>query len=563
MRKIFFMMAAVLAAIIFFLLVALPPQPKTTSGVPEQAVRDRTVAGAFHVHSTRSDGAGDKDTIATAAARAGLQFVVMTDHGDGTRAPDPPEYLHGVLCIDAVEISTDQGHYIALDMPASPYPLGGAGSAVVEDVKRLGGFGVVAHPDSAKAELSWSAWAEPVDGLEWLNADSEWRHESRRRLAGAVVSYVFRPAPVLASIFDRPESTLSRWDALTQVRPVVALAGHDAHGGVGRRAEDPTRSWSLPLPSYTASFRTFAIRTILSEPPTGRADRDARLVLDAVRTGRVFTAIDAVAQPAWIDFRVRAVSENATIGQSLMYREGSMFTVQSALPVQGRVVLRKGGVRVAESSTGRIEAAATGPGAYRVEVLAPGSPGVPPIPWLVTNPIYLRETAAISQPSDPALEVVSRVDGAGRVESDPGSRGSITSGSPSARVLEYQLRPGERVSQYAALVLPLRSPLPAFDRIVFAARSDAPMRLSVQLRFDARGGERWGRSTYVSPGGDRIIVPLADLQPLDDSAKRSSVRPDFTAATSLLFVVDLTNAAPGSKGRVDIAAVGLARPSGR
>jgi hypothetical protein len=307
---------------------------------------------------------------------------VITDHGDGTRAPDPPEYLHGVLCIDSVEISTEQGHYIALDMPASPYPLGGTGSAVVEDVKRLGGFGVVAHPDSAKAELSWSAWADPVDGLEWLNADSEWRHESRRRLARAAVSYMFRPAPVLASTFDRPESTLARWDALTQVRPVVALAGHDAHGGVARRTEDHTRSGWLPLPSYRASFRTFAIRAILSEPPTRRADRDARLVIDAVRTGRVFAAIDAIAQPAWIDFRVRAATENATMGQSLIYREGSVFTVQSALPEHGRVVLRKDGLAVGESSTGTLEATATEPGAYRVEVLSPGSPGTPPIPWL-------------------------------------------------------------------------------------------------------------------------------------------------------------------------------------
>ena len=66
----------------------------------------------------------------------------MTDHGDATRQPSPA-YINGVLCIDAVEISTNGGHVMALDMPAAPYPLGGEAAAVVEDVLRLGGMPVV------------------------------------------------------------------------------------------------------------------------------------------------------------------------------------------------------------------------------------------------------------------------------------------------------------------------------------------------------------------------------------------------------------------------------------
>src|SRR5206468_3693727 len=83
--------------------------------------------------------------IAAAAARAGLKFLVFTDHGDATRPPDRPVYRSGVLCLDAVEISTTGGHYIGIDLPAAPYPLGGDARDVVEDVKRLGGFGVAAR----------------------------------------------------------------------------------------------------------------------------------------------------------------------------------------------------------------------------------------------------------------------------------------------------------------------------------------------------------------------------------------------------------------------------------
>jgi hypothetical protein len=84
------------------------------------------VRGVYHVHSQQSDGTGTLDEIAAAAARAGLQFVVVTDHGDGTREPATPAYRSGVLCISGVEISTDGGHYVALSLPRTPYPLGGA-----------------------------------------------------------------------------------------------------------------------------------------------------------------------------------------------------------------------------------------------------------------------------------------------------------------------------------------------------------------------------------------------------------------------------------------------------
>ena len=159
----------------------------------------RTAAGAIHIHTNRSDGSGSVDDVAAAAARAGLDFIIITDHGDGTRAPDPPQYRSGVLVIDAVELSTSTGHYIAIGLPPSPYPLRGDARDVVEDVRRLGGFGIVAHPDSAKPNLQWQDWEAPFDALEWLNADTEWRDERVIPLVRALVRYPLRPAETLAS----------------------------------------------------------------------------------------------------------------------------------------------------------------------------------------------------------------------------------------------------------------------------------------------------------------------------------------------------------------------------
>ena len=233
---------AALAAVVFFLFLGCAALVIWTTPAPQASIappaaggaQGRTVRGAFHIHTTRSDGALDKRAIAAAAARAGLGFAIFTDHGDATRPPDPPEYIDGVLCIDAVEISTRDGHYVALGLAApAPYPFGGEADAVAEDVARLGGFGVAAHPDSPRAELAWTDWSVPVDGLEWLSADSEWRNEGRLRLSRAVLAYLWRPAGAMATLLDRPSANLEMWDRLGATRRVVGLAAQDAHGGFG------------------------------------------------------------------------------------------------------------------------------------------------------------------------------------------------------------------------------------------------------------------------------------------------------------------------------------------
>jgi hypothetical protein len=87
------LLLVVLAAVTIAVLppgAAVSPRTEWKPGWP-------VAKGAYHIHSARSDGTGTIDEIAAAAARAGLQFVILTDHGDGTRAPEPPSYRSSVL----------------------------------------------------------------------------------------------------------------------------------------------------------------------------------------------------------------------------------------------------------------------------------------------------------------------------------------------------------------------------------------------------------------------------------------------------------------------------------
>jgi hypothetical protein len=547
-------MAALAAAIVLFVTGPRRPAPTTPVDIGNL---DRTIRGAFHMHTTRSDGALDKPGVASAAARAGLQFAVFTDHGDATRRPEPPAYIDGVLCLDGVEISTNHGHYIAIDMPAAPYPLGGDADAVAEDVARLGGFGVVAHPGSARVELAWSAWTVPVGGLEWLNADSEWRDESSLRLLRAFIDYLWRPAGSLAELLDRPAETLERWDEMTSASPVVALAGHDAHGGLGAETGS-TRGRRVHVPSYESSFRTFALYATLSDRLTGDAAADARALMEALREGRVFTAIDAIATPAAFSFSAAAGGLEVSAGGMLPPGAGAAtFDVRAALPAGAAVRLLRNGEVVAVGSGGELRHESSRPGVYRVEVEAPRAPGRPPVPWLVSNPIYwyTEPPAEPGEPDAAPFPILPLMDRDWRVEADRESSGTVTR-SERAVELSYRLRDAVEASQFVAFVLDLPAVSGAADTIVFRARAAKPMRVSAQLRFGNDGGLRWRKSVYLD-GTDRVItIPLEALRPAD---RQVTVMPSPTRATSLLFVVDLTNAVAGAEGRLTLSDLALAR----
>ena len=179
--------------------------------------------------------------------------MIFTDHGDGTRGSDTQVYRYGVLCIDAVEISTNGGHVVALGLPQSEFPLAGELADVLEDVRRMGGMSIAAHPDSPRAELRWNDWNAAVDGIEWLNGDSQWRDEGWGTLGRALFTYPFRRAATLATLLDRPDDLLNRWDTMIRARSVVTVAAADAHARVGPGGDPYGRSLSVHLPSYDRS----------------------------------------------------------------------------------------------------------------------------------------------------------------------------------------------------------------------------------------------------------------------------------------------------------------------
>ena len=558
--------AAIAACVVLlFVWLLLPTAAAVTSLAPASTLR-----GAFHIHSNRSDGSGSVDEIAAAAARAGLQFIIVTDHGDGTRAPDAPAYRSGVLTIDGVELNTTAGHYAAFGLPQSPYPIAGAPADVIEDVHRLGGFGVAAHPGSPRPSLSWRDWDAPIDGLEWINSDSEWRDEPRLPMAGALLTYFFRAPESMAALLDRADDVFAHWDQLAAGRKVVGLAGADAHARLGfRQRTDPdAAAIHVQFPGYESSFRTFSNDVAIDAPMTRQAAADARVLVRSIRAGRVYSVIDAIASPGRLLFTATSGKHSAQMGESLPIDGDVQLHAAVAAPAGTRIVLLRNGQRVHEVTDGPLDMNGGAAAAeYRIEAYTAKGPGAPPVPWLVSNPIY---AGVALQPENAAVisEPLSRV--AARVSEAAAEKGATDTstvrpvsvfddrdpaGAPGIE-WSFALAPGTAAGQFAAMAVPVSEGLSSFDRVRFRVSAAAPMRAWVQLRAPVGKTERWGRTFFVDATPRIVDLPLNTFAPIGVT---SSPQAPLARVDSLLFVVDTLNTLPGSKGTMTISAVGFVK----
>ena len=516
------------------------------------------VRGAIHVHSTRSDGSGDPASIAAAAARAGLNFVIFTDHGDATRQPDQPRYVDGVLCIDAVELSTEHGHLVALGLPRTAYPLGGEARDVLDDITRLGGFAIAAHIDSSKADLQWTDRVTPVGGLEWLNGDSEWRDESLGSLARALFMYPAYGTAALTALLDRPVSVLERWDALTAQQRIVAIAASDAHARLGLRnlGEPDGNGSALHVPSYENTFRMFS-NVLPSATLSGDAQQDAEIVLAAIRDGRLYSVIDGLAARGTLSFTATSGTTTVSFGDVLPNAGPVTIRVSVEGPDDAQTVLLKDG-HVLETRMGTsLERVVTGePAVYRAEVSLPGAPGDPAVPWMVSNPIYVgraiapsNATAQLLPPSTFAFQYRDGPASTWTVEHSPASLGAIDEVEAvkgQQLSLRYALGGTASSSPFTAFVMPAGADLASYDRLIFTGRADHPTRMSVQVR--ERGGatgERWHRSVYLEPTAREISVSFGDMLPRGETSRP---RPTLANVESVLFVLDTVNTPLGGNG---------------
>jgi hypothetical protein len=330
-----------------------------------------------------------------------------------------------------------------------------------------------------------------------------------------------------------------------------ALGAHDAHGGPGRSQEEAGRFGLPRIPSYEASFRSFSQRVILRAPFTGNAAADEATLVEALRAGRTYTTLDAVAGPAWLEFAGQRGGQTVEMGEKLPGDGQGTLIVRAPVAVGSAVTLLHNGRTIAESSSGKVSAPTRGPGAYRVEVRLSNRRAQ--APWILSNPIYVDLPSTTPTQSQPEFtESVSLEHAEWHVEHDPSSTATVLS-DDQVPGIAFELG-RNAVSPFAALVAAVPRPVAPFDAVSLDVTSQAPARISVQFRSND-GSARWRKSVYVGPQTERVLLRTSDFVPVEKGG------PDFDAAEAgaILLVVDLVNSLPGSSGRLVVHHLSLAR----
>ena len=545
--------------------------------------------GAVHAHSTHSDGAGSVEEMIEAAQEAGLDFLILSDHNPlGKEARPEGGWYDDLLLIIGEEISTYDGHILAVDMPAHRYQLAPGARAAIADVEDLGGWAWIAHP--FHPEELWSAgWAGLV-GVELINLAEAWARTPAARRVAIAAAYPFNSDYALLRALSSGLPSIALWDSRTSLPPtdethwprqLVGIGAADAHGPIAR---------PFPLPTYADMFS--AVQTIvwLDIPPVSGPYDAEGAVLDALRHGHAAAVISAIGDAGGFSYQAhsRTSDLSAQSGDLAPWEEGP-WTLRASVDVGGDVSVTcfRDGVPVHSVVDSSLEYTADRPGTYRIEVHRLDGPQVGTggnIPWVISNPIYLwprnarQATVLHRAPPLPAPPVSDRVHSwrrwRGESSADANSELNTDGERPEWR---FDL-PGDRSDEsFAALAWRPRAPedWSQKDGLVLRLESAAVMRLIVEVRAETASGDTssWYNSVKVDDKQQKLALPWSQWRQrradprtgsrlrggygLKAATGRGPTPEDLHRVTGLFLIATPEILEPSSGERVTIREVGL------
>lgn len=340
--------------------------------------------GAMHIHTLYSDGTGTIKDIAKAAKKAGLKWIIITDHNSLEGLHNSEEgWYDGVAVIIGKEISPEYSdHYIALglkevvshDLPPEEY---------IKQVHQQGGIGFVAHPDesierqNSYKPLRWTDWSiKGFDGIEIWNQLSDWVDNYNTK--NALLNYFFKNH----TLTGPTKNTLKWWDDLNKESKsiVPAVGGVDAHALVVKFLGLPVKIFP-----YKDSFKTVTNALFFSSKMSDDFETAKQQILQSLKGGN-----NIIVNRAWSrgnNFPIYYIEDKehrVFAGGTITTNEKLKLVVK--LPKEGLIRLIYDGQLVWEYEGSKLEFDKLDVGKYRVEAYYNNKP------WVFTNPINVIES---------------------------------------------------------------------------------------------------------------------------------------------------------------------------
>lgn len=350
--------------------------------------------GNMHMHTPYSDGAGLHGEIAQAALRAGIDFVIVTDHNiivQGVEGYYGDEQTGYVLLLTGEEIH-DQGrlpqvnHMLVYGAEMELAQCASDPQELIDAVNTAGGLSFLAHPNDPPLDwlnepaIPWEDWqVERFTGLEIWNYMSSVKGLLPN--LSALLRAIFRPEEKMIGPIP---ATLALWDKLTgQGIRVVGVGNSDAHGTTYH-----VGPLSHTIYPYDFLFSCVNSHVLIPQPLSGDWTRDRLMLYKAIRQGNVFIGYDLLGNARGFRFSAHGQNGSTIMGGSL--RLGGGITLQALAPERSHIKLMLNGKMVAESTDREaLTYTAQTPGAYRVEVWREFKGQART--WILSNPIYIED----------------------------------------------------------------------------------------------------------------------------------------------------------------------------
>ncbi|MGI6453510.1 MAG: PHP domain-containing protein [Syntrophomonadaceae bacterium] len=341
--------------------------------------------GNIHIHSTYSDGGEKIPQIASWAAQAGLDFIVITDHKDLEGLKRKEEgYFDGVLVLVGMEINSARNHYLALDITEVVEPNDDNPQEVINQVNNQNGIGIIAHPFDRESALlkkfgayPWTDWTvRGFQGIEIWNFLSQWREGITSYAAGLYLllnphAALKGPDPQALQFYDRCQQTGI---------PIVAFGSSDAHG-----SQVSIGPYEVTIAPYQLCFKCINMHIWVENRLSRDLKRDKPIIYQALRNGCSSISYDYYLNSKGFRFYMEREEKKCYPGGRIKADRDLLANVITPYPAE--VWLVKNGQKW-KKSTGRMHRfVGISDGVYRVEVFHQFKKGLRP--WIFTNSIQV------------------------------------------------------------------------------------------------------------------------------------------------------------------------------
>jgi len=493
-----------------------------TNPLPENIVK-----GVFHVHSDYSDGRGDINEITKAGEHNGLDFIILTDHGEpNLKCADSTSFMNNVLLIGGSEFSLDCGHLASAGFKVEKYKIPFEPMEAIGDVNKNGGFTFVAHPFDNK--IPWTDWdIKDFTGIEILSSYSSARRKGILNLLAFPLRYAISQDYSLLNSLDYPVANLKAWDSLNKKGQYMGIYALDAHAKIPL-----TKKISLDFPSYKSIFGILNIYVKIDKPLDSDPARSAEEIIAQIKNGKYYNVIEGIAPANGFDIKFNSINgKSYEAGDSIPLKMGSFkIDLPFDFPVNVKIIRNgKNFFYKKNVSSKNVKIGITDHGVYRCEIYA-GKSKFKDLIWIMTNPFFIKtdkqsesnniELNAFNLFSEKEpFKVEKNKHSSGIIEYDYSDTNEIVT------KLNYVLKGNLNEKNFwVSLSSRKKRDLSKYSGIIFESKSSESMRYWIEIRTGNNKEELWFRHSFHSSSEwSKIRIPFDKMHMISKKSKNKKM----------------------------------------